>query len=52
MANINALMMRASARRMFDKFGFREITIEEFDIFIIDEKLADDPETSNKADPR
>ena len=42
----------ANSRKFFEKFGFGEISVEQFDLFIIDEKLASDPETSDTKDPR
>lgn len=35
----------AVAGRFFEKFGFGEIDVDKFDMFIIDEGLASDPET-------
>ena len=43
---------RKIAIRFIDRFGFRDIKIDEFDTFIIDEKLATDPETSDPKDIR
>lgn len=41
------------ARNFFEKFGFtEELSIDKFDMFIIDNKLADDPGTSDTSDPR
>jgi hypothetical protein len=38
------------ARAFIEKFGLGEVTVDEFDMFIIDQKLADDPGTSNPKD--
>ena len=44
---------RNYARLFFEKFGYRDtLSVEDFDIFIIDHKLAKDPETSDTSDPR
>lgn len=40
----------AAAQRLIDKHGFGPITIDEFDIFIIDERLAQDPGTTDTND--
>lgn len=43
----------SAARVFFEKFGYREIlTVDEFDVFIIDNKLAGDPGTSDTKDAR
>lgn len=40
------------AEKFFTKFGYGILTIEQFDMFIIDNKWAKDPKTDDKADPR
>jgi hypothetical protein len=43
----------AIARRFFNKFGYtEELFIDDFDCFIIDESMADDPETDDTSDAR
>jgi hypothetical protein len=42
--------LEGTAKRLFEKFGFNEISIEQFDIFIIDHGLADDPQTNEPSD--
>ena len=37
------------AQKFMDKFGYGEITIDEFDMFIIDQKWATDPKTSDSS---
>jgi hypothetical protein len=36
------------ARIFFDKFGYKTISVDDFDMFIIDHGLATDPKTSDK----
>jgi hypothetical protein len=38
------------ARAFINKFGMGELSVDNFDMFIIDQKLADDPGTSNPKD--
>jgi hypothetical protein len=42
--------MEGRAKRLFEKFGFDQISIEAFDLFIIDQGLAKDPGTSDTTD--
>jgi hypothetical protein len=51
MAAFNELT--AAARRLYDKVGgHTAFSVDVFDAFIIDEKLAADPETADTTDPR
>jgi hypothetical protein len=40
------------ARRFIERFGFNKITIEQFDMWVIDSHLAKDPETDDTKDAR
>lgn len=45
--HVSADGRQANARAFIEKFGFGEIDIDNFDMFIIDNKLADDPKTDD-----
>ena len=42
----------SKAEKFFAKFGYGLITLDQFDMFIIDKGWADDPETDERSDPR
>ena len=41
-----------TARRFIKRFPFGELTVEQLDIWIIDQRLAEDPETDDTRSPR
>ena len=40
------------ARKFVEKFGFNHISVDDFDTFIIDRGMVEDPETDDTKDPR